>query len=390
MSHQIAPLILQKLRDFSQRRRRLIIVRGVCAGLAMLLATMMVVALVDWLFVLPDWLRWSLSGVAYAAVLIVEWRSCLRLLMHAPGPRRLARLIEHAEPKLREDLISAVELGDPNSDAAFDSEQFRELVQSDVSHRMEGMEVERLLPVNLVRRYLTVAAIIVIALIAGFAATGLQFGTLLARALLPGANLARVSKFHVSIVSPDPAEKIVPHGETVPLVASVGGGRVSKAVLEIFSATGGREVVQMTPLDGDRFSATIQVGRENVRYRVRAGDAITRKYQLDAVARPHVVAFAKTYKFPEYAQMPDKQVREENGDLIGLEGSTAELRLETNQPIASGELRLDQDRQQMTVPLCRGGEWTTRRARADEGLRQLSRLSRRRTDGIREQVQSRV
>jgi len=53
MSHQIAPLILQKLQAFSQRRRRLIIVRGVCAGLAMLLATMMVVALVDLRFLLP-------------------------------------------------------------------------------------------------------------------------------------------------------------------------------------------------------------------------------------------------------------------------------------------------------------------------------------------------
>ena len=84
----------------------------------MLLATMMVVALVDWLFVLPDWLRWTLSGVAYAAVIVVEWRSCLRMLVHAPGPKRIARLIEHAEPKLREDLLSAVELGDPTSDAA--------------------------------------------------------------------------------------------------------------------------------------------------------------------------------------------------------------------------------------------------------------------------------
>ena len=37
----------------------------------MLLATMMIVALVDWLFVLPDWLRWTLSGVAYAAVIVV-------------------------------------------------------------------------------------------------------------------------------------------------------------------------------------------------------------------------------------------------------------------------------------------------------------------------------
>lgn len=351
MSHQIDPVILRKLQAFSDRRRNLILIRGVCAGVAMLLATMMIVALVDWLFVLPDWLRWTLSSVAYASVIFVEWRSCLRMLVHAPGPRRLARMVEHAEPKLREDLISAVELGDPKSDAGFDSEQFRSLVQSDVAKRMEGMEIERLLPVNLVRRYLAIAAVILIALIAGFATTGMQFGTLLARALLPGANLARVSQFQISIVSPDPAEKVVPHGETVPLVASITGGRVSRAVLEVFSETGGREVVEMTPLVGDQFSATVQVGRESVRYRVRAGDAITRKYEISAVARPHVIAFQKTYLFPKYARIPEKTVSEENGELIALEGSEVELHLKTNQAIRSGELRLDQGKQQTAVPL---------------------------------------
>ena len=49
-----------------------------------------------------------------------------------------------------------------SSDAAFDSEQFRALVQTDVAHRMEGMNVERLLPVNLVRRYIGLAAVIVV------------------------------------------------------------------------------------------------------------------------------------------------------------------------------------------------------------------------------------
>src|SRR5947207_4925624 len=120
MSHHIDPLILQKLEAFARRRRKLIIFRGVCAALATLLVTMMIIALIDRLFRLPDAVRWGLSLTAYAAVIIVEWRSSLRLLMHAPGPRRLARLVEHAEPKLREDLLSAVELGDAGSDAAFD------------------------------------------------------------------------------------------------------------------------------------------------------------------------------------------------------------------------------------------------------------------------------
>src|SRR4051794_28974243 len=107
MSQILDPFIVQKLQAFARRRRKLILLRGVCAAVAMLLASMMAVALIDSLFLLEDWMRWALSGVAYALVIVAEWRACLRLLMHSPDPRRVARLIEHAEPKLREDLLSA-------------------------------------------------------------------------------------------------------------------------------------------------------------------------------------------------------------------------------------------------------------------------------------------
>jgi hypothetical protein len=66
--------------------------------------------------------------------------------------RQMARLFEHAEPKLREDLISAVELGVVGAEV-FDSMEFRELLQSDVASRVEGLEVDALLPMELIQRY---------------------------------------------------------------------------------------------------------------------------------------------------------------------------------------------------------------------------------------------
>lgn len=351
MSDRVDPKILAKLRAFAGRRRKLILIRGICTAVAVLLATMMLVALVDWLFILPDTARWGLSAAAYLAVIIAEWRTCLRLLARTPGPRRLARLLEHAEPKLREDLLSAVELGTDNEGAVFDSVRFRELVQSDVASRMEDLDVERLLPVNLVKRYLGVAFAIVAALLVAFAITGTEFATLLMRALLPTANLGRVSKYKVTIIEPRNPEQTVPHGETVPLVIQVAGGHTNKAILETFSEGGGREVIQMAPLSDGRFSATIQVARQDVQYRLRAGDAITRKYKLNAAARPHVAVFHKAYTYPGYARMAVKKVMEDSGDLTALEGTEVSLGFETNQPIESGELRVDQGRKSFTIPL---------------------------------------
>jgi hypothetical protein len=353
---QIDPLILQKLQAFSQRRRQLIIRRGIYAAITTLLATMMIVAFIDWLFVLSDGVRWALSGAAYLAIIVVEWRSCWRLLVSAPGPRKLARLVEHAEPKLREDLLSAVELGEGQSGAIFDSEQFRGLVQADVAERVKKLDVEKLLPAELLRRYVYLAAGIGVACVVAFALTGFQFGTLMMRALLPMANFARVSKVQVKIIEPTPAEMRVPQGDTLPLVIELSGQRANKALLETFTPSGGREVVPMNPLGHDRFSATIQVGRENVFYRVRAGDALTKKYQLEAVARPAVVQFQKSYTFPAYSRLAPKVVTEENGDLAGLEGSEVELRLLTNQKVRDAELRIEQGKKNTVVPLTAQGD----------------------------------
>ncbi|MDR3401500.1 MAG: hypothetical protein P4L99_03290 [Chthoniobacter sp.] len=365
MSTHTDPLILNKLQAFAQRRRKLIVRRGLYAAGATLLVAMMVVAFLDWAFVLPDVVRWTLSGAAYLAIIVVEWRSCWRLLLRAPGSRQLARLIEHAEPKLREDLLSAVELGDEGAGQVFDSEQFRALVQSDVAARVEKLDMEQLLPTKLLRRYAFIAAGIGVACIVAFALTGFQFGTLMMRALLPMANFARVSKVKVRIVEPSPAEMRVAQGDTLPLIIELSGQSANKATLETFTPSGGREVVPMTPLARDRFSATIQVGRENVFYRVRAGDALTKKYQLEAVARPAVVEFQKAYTYPSYAKLEPKTVTEENGDLSALEGSQVELHLRTNQKVRDAELRIEQGKKNIVVPLVAQGDMLTAKVPID-------------------------
>jgi len=377
MNPQIDPLILEKLQAFGLRRRRLIMVRGTCMALAALLASMMLIALVDWLLILPDEVRWGLSGTAYLAILIVEWRSCLHLLLHAPDPHRLARLVEYADPGLREDLLSAVELGEVKPGERFDSEEFRALVQSDVAGRVAGLDMERLLPFNLVRRPLAWASGILLICLLAFTLAGLQFGTLMIRALLPMANLSRVSSVRISIVEPSPAEMKVPQGDTVPLVIETGGRQPNKAVLETFTKTGGCELVQMNPTGTNRFSATIQVGREKVLYRVRAGDAITRKYQIEAVPRPAVVRFEKVYTYPQYSRLGVKRVIEENGDLSALEGTVVELRLRTNQKVKEAELCIEQGRNNnYTLELTpEGGEWTAKIPLTTSGIYRVHLVS---------------
>ena len=351
MSSLLDPVILQKLQAFARRRRSLIILRGVFAAVAMLVGTMILVAGMDFLFpLMADWVRWTLSAVAYVAVLAIAWRLCLHQLLHAPDERQIARLVEHAEPQLREDLLSAVELGRSQGDV-FDSDQFRGLLQTDVSARMQSLEMTALLPVALIQRYIGVTLAIAVAVVGLMLVSQNRFQTLFLRALMPGANLENVAGTQLFIEAPRAGDATVAQGDAVPVIIQVKGVPAKTANIEAIGTANGRHVSEMKALGGDRFATTIQVGRENVRYRMQAGDGRTRYFQLTAVARPHEVAFEKTYRFPAYAKIATKTVEEKTGGLTGLEGTEVELKITANQALKRGELRVDRGGAPVTIPL---------------------------------------
>ena len=99
---------------------------------------MLLVAICDYLFLLPDAVRWSLSFAGYLVAFSACWWFGIRLIRDRDA-RHLARRIESAEPVLREDLLSAVELADPED--ANGSPVFRNRLQGRVARRV-GVGVE--------------------------------------------------------------------------------------------------------------------------------------------------------------------------------------------------------------------------------------------------------
>jgi len=60
MRGTLDPLTQAKIDAFARRRRGIILVRGICAVLAILLTTMSLLAVIDYLFLLPDEARYAL------------------------------------------------------------------------------------------------------------------------------------------------------------------------------------------------------------------------------------------------------------------------------------------------------------------------------------------
>src|SRR6185295_11980883 len=342
MRGTLDPLTQAKIDAFARRRRRFILVRGICAVVTILLATMTFLAFVDRFFLLPDEARYVFSALAYGVALVGAWYTCARLVWRSLDPRELARLIEHVRPDLREDLISAVELGDPHGQEKWESEEFREILQQNVARRMQSVEISELLSFQKISAWVWASGGVMAFVMALLFVPGLRYDHLLLRALNPLANIERVSRVKIAILEPNPAETSVPQGDVVSVRVETAGPETKHVYLETFPVGKKSERVEMVLAGNRQFESSIAVGREPVQYRIRAGDAMTRKYTLSTVERPEARSFKKTYQYPDYARKPNRVAIEDNGDLDELEGSTVELEIEVNQDVKDAKLRIEQ------------------------------------------------
>lgn len=346
------PAILEKIEALARRRRRLLWARGTCAAGAVLAAAMTAVAMVDWLALLPDEARVALSAAAYAAALGAGWFTAGRFLRNRPDARLLARFIEQARPELREDLLSAVELGDSRAAQAGGSPAFLEALQRSVAGRMREVEAAAVLPFRRIAPWAWAAAGAFGIVGALLLVPGFRYEHRLLRSLLPLANLERLSRVEVLILEPRPSERGVPQGDPVTVRVELSGPETRGAFLEIFPEGGRTERVEMRPLGDRRFEAAVPVGRVPVAYRVQAGDARTRKFTLTPLPRPEVVAFRKTFVYPSYTGKPPRRSGPEpSGDLVELEGTAVELEVEVNLNVRTAEVRLEQGGVGAILPL---------------------------------------
>jgi hypothetical protein len=355
MTTQLDPVVVRRLQQFARRRRRLIVVRGLCAGIVSLLLCMGLIGAADWYWLLSDTVRWIMSGCLYVVVVAAVWMTSLRRMIRVPADSELAARFEQAEPALRRNLLSAVELATDQPEVIHDSPVFRSLLQQQVAEQIARTPVTRLLPGRLVARW-SMAATAVLLAAAVLLLSGDQWIRQLAiRAVLPGANIARVSRVQVEFLAPTPQSFTVAEDETVAVVVAVSGGAVSDAILEMSTADGGTHRQPMRERSSSEFAANIHVSDQPVRYRVLAGDAITQFHTLDSRPRPRVTAFQKRFTYPAYSELPPKQVMEDHGNLVALQGATATVEFVVDQPLSRAELVIDRGatEQAEVVPLTR-------------------------------------
>jgi len=340
MNWDLNPNVVKKLQAFSSRRRWLLILRGLSAGVITFVLLMSIIAVIDWRWLLSDEARWGMTAVAYALVAGTVWWTSLRWLWKQPARTELASHFETLAPEMKEKLLSAVELAVDDPSEIHDSPQFRSLLQGEVSEQIEKIKVPRLLPLKRVAGWVCSAIVLVAVIVSILSYGDVRVRQLAARAVWPGANIARVSRIQVAILEPTPHELMLPENETVAVVVAVSGGIVNDATVEVFTSEGTRRLPMRGRTEAE-FAVNLNVKEAEIEYRVLAGDAITKKYRIQSRPRPSVVAFEKTFEYPAYTQLPPVTKSEDHGDLIALSGTKTRLSLELNQEVKEAELRID-------------------------------------------------
>lgn len=333
MNTALRPATLEALTHFRQRRKKLLHTKAWITAALVLLSLFLVVALLDRATFMPDRIRQGLSYLGYIGAAVTAWWLGMRLVKEAGDIHHAARLMEKADPSLRERMLAAVDLSEGNLENLPDSAEFRAKLQDDVGTQLSTFKADEVLPTRLLKPWITAlsgvgALIVLLSFI-----PGLHLPGFMARAALPFANLSRPSSVKISIVTPVNPDAMVPIASSVPLGVQIQGTVPSRVMVEIQSAETKPARMELSHSSGKNFEGTIGVGQSSVRYRVLAGDAITAWHTLDARPRPRIIEFTKVITPPAYTGLPEKKLVEDHGDVSALDGSTVQMTMKANQAI---------------------------------------------------------
>lgn len=351
MSVAVKGVLEDRLTRYDRRRRRWVLIRAASLAIACWIVAILVVTWIDALWVLERWTRslLTLSTYALAAGLFL-----LRSLLQLRGRplHRAALAIEQQRPELRDRLLSAVELaGSLARGSAAGSRAFIEAAQRDVAWRLRRVDVRDLLPVRLLRRPLAVAAVLLAVVASLTLIPNLHFSNRLARAIVPGIDLDRVSRTRIVIRVPDPASTVVPAEQLSAVRVETHGYPATSGQLQWQCEDGTSGTIDLRKLEGEpsttaegrpmsTLAANLPVGTSPLQYRILAGDGLTAWHRLDPNPRPSLIGLEFRVQPPAYARLPAETFSSSSGELRLLEGSRVRLTARFDMPVVDAELRL--------------------------------------------------
>jgi hypothetical protein len=350
IANSIAPAalpedIVRTLRRLIRRARVVLFVRGCFAVAAVALASILGAMAVDaGVTFFAAWPRWVLSLSALAATLLAALGFLVLPLRRIFTLAGVARAVEARHPELHERVSSAVELL-----ASKDAPELRgsaSLIAALAGQAVldaKAVRTRREVTLRSARPFV-LAALGLAAVLAGvFALWPQQASHVWARVLAPYQDLPNVLGQQLSI---RPGDAVIATGEELEVEVEISNKAVSSADLHTGLAGGLDAVVKMTSLPPrepgqPRFAYAFAPAAKSFRYRVRAGDALSRYYTVTVVPLPAVERFHLAYEYPAYTGRAREDRPEGEGEIRAVAGTVVEIRAATNTAVDSASLMVN-------------------------------------------------
>jgi hypothetical protein len=359
-SPELSNVARSLLEAFRARRLFLKLCSRCSTTVVLWVALLSLAILLDALWI-HDAAPWIGAIPLYLLTLAILCYVCLVPRLEGYDLRNEARRFEKRDPRLREKLLSAVELCDSDS-AVVDSAEFRSQLQRDVAQLMQSVDVKHLLPWSQVRRRVTWATSLLLAVFCLCWLPHFHLAQRAARILMPWGDWGRVSHVAITLERPVPHSKLIPLGDLASITARIDGPPPDSMWLETRTPQGAVTTYPMTvgksqptpprwPLASavTRFEGLLTANSPSLEYRVQGAGASTPWYEFTTLPRPSIREFEITLtpplaSAPSSTNLPPPELqasvhRAEHGNLSALVGSYVWLRVSVDQPTQVAELR---------------------------------------------------
>ena len=319
------PAAIEKILKASLHRiRRIVAFRGVCATLAVLIASVLAIMAIDAMVTIySSWVRWLLWSGAIAATGSVAWSALIRPLRKKISLADVALLIERNHPELDERLSTVVELAQEGRAAdVWSKELVAEITKGAISDVAKVSPKKEFTTRTVKPRFIAAAAAIFILGVL-FAVFPTATARLVARAILPSAE---VDNIYASSMQVAPGDAVLLAGSSFKVSLAVDGGFPSKAFVRT-SVNGKSEAVErMVRMTEEEAKGPVFYEfdypsvYESFTYRVNCGSALTKAYNVKVVPEPTFVDRKITIEHPPYTgRLPSTYTN--SAQIVGVAGS---------------------------------------------------------------------
>ncbi|MBZ5699363.1 MAG: DUF4175 domain-containing protein [Acidobacteriia bacterium] len=320
-----------------EKRLRLgALLRGAAILTSVALAATVVLVLITNAFAFS---KWSITGarVALLFALALALSFGIALPLNALNRRRAARKAEAVFPEFQQRLVTFAER---DADVR---EPFIELLAADTLEVASGAEPARLVSNRKLAALLGVGAASLCALLWMILAGPGYLGH---GAALLWAAPTRNGSAPFYDIQVTPGDVSVRRNADQIVTAQLIGLQTDTARLYArYQSASKWEQVPMHPQSGASVFQFVFAGLpESVEYYVEAGPLRSRHFNIRVLDLPGVKNVRVTYRYPEWTRMQNV-VEERGGDLRAVEGTQADLEVQTDRPLRDGVLVLDDEQQ---------------------------------------------